>query len=330
MICIPLVSLILVVVTGRTIPIEGGDLVFPHDKVISAHSKKPSYAFSFEDIPRVNVVDQFGERVEKENPGEWHTGSGLHSMTSIHGDLSGNSIDKKPIRVFVARMLNQRFVSCDKFDKYNDQMMCTEVGDTLKQGDIVAANECKLITEYDTLGNGYHGKCKFADQGDGSKGYPCGYLANANTLKAFRGDKLSQEFSYQCFKFLTNEKKVDYAYVKNWGKCSGALSYAKGAYEAGFTWFKSSKAVTDWIKLPDFNHGGMQTNIKFLYCLKDGRCPDASTLALLPKMTEADCQLPKNNINKIKMFFKSELNDQLTSNAQLRLSAAALRGGTHV
>ena len=153
-------------------------------------------------------------------------------------------------------------------------------------------------------------------------------------MKAFRGDKLSQEFSYQCFKFLTNEKKVDYAYVKNWGKCSGALSYAKGAYAAGFTWFKSTRGYhsqisPEWIKIPDFNHGGMQTNIKFLYCLKDGRCPDASTLALLPKMTEADCQLPKNNINKIKMFFKSELNDQLTSNAQLRLSAA-LRGGTHV
>ena len=332
MICIPLVSLILVVVTGRTIPIEGGDIMFPHNKVLSAHSKEPSYAFSYEDIP-FTVVDQFGERVNKENPKEWHTDSGLHSMTSINGDVSGESIDKKPKRVFVARMLNHKFVSCDKFD---DQKMCTEFGDTLKQGDIVAANECKLITEKDTLYDGHYGECEFADQDDGSGGYPCGYLANANTLKAFRGDKLSQEFSYQCFKFLANEKKVDYAYVKNWGKCSGALSYAKGAYAAGFTWFKSkgfydSQIPPEWIKIPDFNHGGMQTNIKFLYCLKDGRCPDASTLALLPKMTEADCH--DFNINKITMFFKSDLAEQLSSNAKLLANmklSAALRGGTHL
>ena len=101
--------------------------------------------------------------------------------------------------------------------------------------------------------------------------------------------------------FVAKAKKVDYAYVKNWGKCSGALSYAKGAYAAGFKWFKTNKKVREWTKLPDFkiksNAAGRKTNIKFLHCLRDGQYPDASDSTPM-----TDCE--HENVNEIEMYFK--------------------------
>jgi hypothetical protein len=271
-----------------TTPIN--DLKFSHDR------KGAQYEFSFEDVLTENarsLVEAFGRRI-RDSDEPFYTEDGLKTMST----LGSPSAPRR--RMFVARLQNPG--NRPEARHFN-------------QGDIVAANQCDQFfsredavdDEGDDICEEEGGCCNFAaDAGAPNGGYPCGYLSNANTVRAFEGDKISQEFSYQCFgEFLHKSQGLNFVFVKNWGRCNGAISYTKGAYAAGFNWFKKKTLAgreSDWIQIPsNLGTGGRRANTYFLHCLNDGRCPNTPP----DQLSEFDAnQCRDGEINQIKLMFK--------------------------
>ena len=76
-----------------------------------------------------------------------------------------------------------------------------------------------------------------------------GYLAAMNVAKAFKGDKISTELATQCFSWA-KERNIPTPHVYNAGGPPGAISYARGAWKAGYGyWSKSRDGPFETMKL---------------------------------------------------------------------------------
>lgn len=65
-----------------------------------------------------------------------------------------------------------------------------------------------------------------------------GNLDGMNVLQEYEGNKLSSELAYQCFHWMRQSLQLKSVSVYNAGRTAGAISYARGAVYAGFSFFK--------------------------------------------------------------------------------------------
>ena len=152
--------------------------------------------------------------------------------------------------------------------------------------------------------NGVKDKCKFGTQNFPETVYPCGFIEGMNTLSDFKGNRLSSEFAYQCYKFLKVEREITHVYAHNKGGKAGAISYTKGAFYAGFTSFKTD-CMTTWMPIPSKQDDEVEWIVdkdKLLSCITTGDC---DTKVSIPTAEAIDCHNSDDFVN-VHLFYANK------------------------
>eukprot|EP00940_MAST-03C_sp_MAST-3C-sp2_P001431 g1431.t1 len=273
------------------IRISDDESKFPH--------KKASYGFYYQNIeekekgpdPHLQIA-KFRNRLRHQHA-EWYTREAM------------NSIKVFKRRVFVAELKEDTLVSgaaSSRVPTLMESVVGKEEHGTssrvqFNRGDIVAAADCKEVTTqtHDT----------------------CANLAGMNVLPHFERDKLSQELTYLCFDFARSEKGLSCAQLLNVGGEAGLISYAKGAREAGFTYFQTS-SMNKIAPIPDFDaaQNPAKTDRKMSMNVRDIRekdVPEVRELIRRDLVPPASSASSSPSVRKFMQRAGNELEEALSS-----------------